>query len=200
MLFRKTAGSSLFWLREADGIGFWLSTDDPAVDLAEMARSVEACEPFRSEEADALTAEAMAQLGDFRPAWLPEGFEERETVGRPVPEGGWYGYVRRFYTDYATNREICLDYEPFVLPPEHADTDSESYFVEIHTSEERSDVVTEAVMVNGMTGIIRVDPNANAVHWLDAERELSFSVSSATVSVEELLQLVEGVCSAEYAP
>ena len=200
ILFRKTVGSSLFWLREADGIGFWLSTDDPAVDLVEMARSVAACEPFRSEEADALTAEALAQLGDFCPEWLPEGFEEREYVGCPVPEDGWYGYVRRFYTDYATNRELCLDYEPFVLPPEAEGNDPEAYFVEIHTSEERPDVVTEAVSVNGMTGIIRVSPGANAVHWLDAERELSFSVSSSTVSVEELLQLAEGVCSAEYAP
>ena len=192
-LFRRTQGGSLFWLREADGIGFWLSTDDPAVDLVEMARSVAACEPFRSEEADALTAEALAQLGDFCPEWLPEGFEEREYVGCPVPEDGWYGYVRRFYTDYATNRELCLDYEPFVLPPEVEGNDPEAYFVEIHTSEERPDVVTEAVSVNGMTGVIRVSPTANAVHWLDAERELSFSVSSSTVSVEELLKIAENV-------
>ena len=54
-------------------------------------------------------------------------------------------------------------------------------------------MVTEEVSVNGMTGIIRVSPGANAVHWLDAERGLSFSVSSSTVSVEELLQLAESV-------
>ena len=193
VLFRKTSGSSLCWTRESEGIGFWLSADDSAVDLVEMAQSVTACEPFRSERADADTAAALEQLGDFCPAWLPDGFEERETVGVPIPEDGWYGYVRRFYTDYAANEEICLSYEPFTLPPDAAETDPDAYFVQIQTSEERPDVVTEEITVNSMTGVIRVNPRSNAVHWLDAERKLMFTVSSASVAVEELLQAAESI-------
>lgn len=136
----------------------------------------------------------MKQLGDYSPAWLPDGFEERETVGTPVPEDGWYGYVRRFYTEYESGREIYLSYEPFRIPEDVQQTDSDAYFVQIHTSELRQDVVTEKVTVNGLTGVVRVDPNSNAVYWLDTEHGLMFSVASSTVTVEELQQLAKSVC------
>ena len=193
VLFRKTYGSSLFWTREAEGLGFWLSADDPAVDLVEMAQSVAACEPFRSEQADANTAAALEQLGDYNPAWLPDGFEERDAAGIPIPEDGWYGYIRKFYTDYATNRELCLSYEPFVIPADVNESEPAAYFVQIQTSEERTDVVTEETLVNEMTAVICINPRTNAVHWLDEEQGLMFTVSSASVSVEELLHIAESV-------
>ena len=191
VLFRKTVGSSLFWLREADGIGFWLSTDDPAVDLVEMARSVAACEPFRSEEADAQTVAAINQLGDFSLTWLPEGFEKRDTAGCPIPEDGWYGYVRIFYTDKSTNREAVLSYEPFSLPPEAAGQDPAEYFRSLHNEEAHVNTVIEEVSVNGLVGMVHVSKKGNAVYWLDAENGLQFLLSSTHLTVEELLQMAE---------
>lgn len=198
-LFRRTQGGSLFWLREIDGIGFYLTSFDPDVDLIAMARSVSRCDPYGSAEADANTEAALLQLGDYSAAWLPQGFTERDIMGVPVPEGGWYGYVRRFYTDKETNREAVFWYEPFVVPPDAAAQDANEHFRSIHNEDAHVATTIDEASVNGHVAMIHVAPAMNSIHWLDAEQGLEFGISSSALTVEELVQMAESVASSESA-
>ena len=196
-LFRRTQGGSLFWLREIDGIGFYLTSFDPDVDLIAMARSVSRCDPYGSAEADANTEAALLQLGDYSAAWLPQGFSERDIMGVPVQEGGWYGYVRRFYTDKETNREAVFWYEPFVVPPDAAAQDANEHFRSIHNEDAHVATTIDEASVNGHVAMIHVAPAMNSIHWLDAEQGLEFGISSSALTVEELVQMAESVASSE---
>ena len=80
-----------------------------------------------------------------------------------------------------------------MIPADVNESEPAAYFVQIQTSEERTDVVTEETLVNEMTAVIRINPRTNAVHWLNEEQGLMFTVSSASVSVEELLHIAESV-------
>lgn len=192
-LFRKTQGGSLFWLQEMYGIGFYLTSFDPSVDLVAMARSVVICEPYGSPETDENTEAALLQLGSYNAAWLPEGFTERDIMGCPVPEDGWYGYVRRFYTDKAANREAVLWYEPFVIPPDAETADPAAHFRSIHNEDAHVATTIDEASVNGLVAMIHVARDMNSIHWLDTEHGLEFGISSAALSVEELLQMAESV-------
>ena len=76
--------------------------------------------PTNSESTD----KALAELGDFRPDHLPEGFVELDVLGCPLEEGGgWYSYVRRWYANKAENTRIYFEYETYAIDTEMGYTD-----------------------------------------------------------------------------
>lgn len=180
----------LAWANEERGLGFFMSSEDMALDLPAIARSVKP-------QAQALTPtnagkleEARVQFGDYRPTALPAGYEQSDAAGVPVPEGSWYGYVRYWYTDKAQNATIYFTYEPFVLDP------ADPIDVETQIRHALGDADDVAFLeICGLPGGVSHKGGVTDLVWVDREQCLCFELCNnpAKLSDEELLAVADSV-------
>ena len=183
---------TLVWINEDQGFGFKLSTDDTAVDLIAMAESTsegETLTPSRSEE----TKQAIAELGDFSPTYLPEGFEEQGVQASPLSAGGdWYSYVRKWYVNKEENTQIYFEYETYVIDTESGYTDDArtvcSFFIP-GCDVLKNEIVGEEVEINGMYGLAI----GNHIAWADPETHVVYHLTSEDVIGEELLKVAQSI-------
>lgn len=193
ILYEQTGDyRTLVWINEEQGYGFRLSTDDTDVDLIPMAESTAEGEPLtpsRSEE----TKQAIAELGDYSPTYLPEGFEEQGVQASPLSAGGdWYSYVRKWYVNKAENTQIYFEYETYVIDTESGYTDDArticSFFIP-GCDILKNEIVGEEVEINGMYGLAI----GNHIAWADPETHVVYHLSSEDVIGEELLKVAQSI-------
>lgn len=190
----EQAGNSrtLVWINEKQGFGFKLNTTDSDVDLIAMAESTAEGEPLtpsRSEE----TKQAIAELGDFNPTYLPEGFEEQGVQASPLSAGGgWYSYVRKWYVNKDENTRIYFEYETYVIDKDAGYTDDAktvcSFWIP-GCDILRGIMVGEEVEINGMYGIA----SGNHIAWADPETHRVFHLTSEDILGDELLKVAQSI-------
>lgn len=190
----EQAGNSrtLVWINEKQGFGFKLNTTDSDVDLIAMAESTAEGEPLtpsRSEE----TKQAIAELGDFGPTYLPDGFEEQGVQASPLSAGGgWYSYVRKWYVNKAENTQIYFEYETYVIDTASGYEDNAktvcSFWIPgcdiLHGI-----MVGEEVEINGMYGIA----SGNHIAWADPETHRVFHLTSEDILGDDLLKVAQSI-------
>ena len=183
---------TLLWINEDQGFGFKLSTADTEVDLIAMAESTAEGEPLtpsRSEE----TKQAISELGDFSPTYLPEGFGEQGVQASPLSAGGgWYSYVRKWYVNKAENTQIYFEYETYVIVTEDGYTDDAktvcSFFIP-GCDILKGIIVGEEVEINGMYGIA----SENHIAWADPETHRVFHLTSEDILGDDLLKVAQSI-------
>lgn len=190
----EQAGNSrtLVWINEKQGFGFKLNTTDSDVDLIAMAESTAEGEPLtpsRSEE----TKQAIAELGDFSPTYLPEGFEEQGVQASPLSAGGnWYSYVRKWYVNKDENTRIYFEYETYVIDKEAGYTDDAktvcSFWIP-GCDILRGIMVGEEVEINGMYGIA----SGNHIAWADPATHRVFHLTSEDILGDDLLKVAQSI-------
>ena len=182
---------TLVWINENQGFGFKLSTSDSDVDLIAMAESTAEGEPLtpsRSEE----TKQAISELGDFSPTYLPDGFEEQGVQASPLSAGGWYSYVRKWYVNKAENTQIYFEYETYVIVTEDGYTDDAktvcSFWIP-GCDILRGIIVGQEVEINGMYGIA----SGNHIAWADPESHRVFHLTSEDILGDDLLRVAKSI-------
>ena len=190
----EQAGNSrtLVWINEKQGFGFKLNTTDSDVDLIAMAESTAEGEPLtpsRSEE----TKQAIAELGDFGPTYLPEGFEEQGVQASPLSAGGgWYSYVRKWYVNKAENTQIYFEYETYVIDTASGYEDNAktvcSFWIP-GCDILRGIIVGDEVEINGMYGIA----SGNHIAWADPETHRVFHLTSEDILGDDLLKVAQSI-------
>ena len=190
----EQAGNSrtLVWINEKQGFGFKLNTTDSDVDLIAMAESTAEGEPLtpsRSEE----TKQAIAELGDFGPTYLPDDFEEQGVQASPLSAGGgWYSYVRKWYVNKAENTQIYFEYETYVIDTESGYTDDAktvcSFWIP-GCDILRGIMVGDEVEINGMYGIA----SGNHIAWADPETHRVFHLTSEDILGDDLLKVAQSI-------
>jgi len=193
ILYEQSSGHrTLVWTDPKQGFGFELYTCDGNIDLLAMARSTAEGEPLTPSRSHK-TVEAIAELGDFSPTHLPEGFEEENVMGSPIADGGgWYSYVRKWYVNKEENTRIYFEYETYRIVTEDGYTDDArtvcSFFIPGYYILENI-VVGEEVEINGMFGIA----TGNHIAWADPETHRVFHLTSEDVLDEDLLNVARSV-------
>lgn len=183
---------TLVWINEQQGFGFKLSTADTVVDLIAMAENTaegEKLTPTRAEE----TKQAIAELGDFAPTYLPDGFEEQGVQASPLSDGGgWYSYVRKWYVNKTENTKIYFEYETYVIVTEDGYADDAktvcSFWIP-GCDILRGIMVGEEVEINGMYGIA----SGNHIAWADPETHRVFHLTSEDILGDDLLKVAQSI-------
>lgn len=193
LLYEQKGNSrTLVWINKAQGYGFALQGNDPAVDLLAMAESTAEGEPLVPTRTPQ-TNKALEQLGNCSPAYLPEGYEELTVQGSPLSEGsGWYSYVRKWYVNRAENTNIYLEYETYNIITEKGYTDDArtacSFLIPgYHIL--RDEIVGVEVEVNGMFGIA----DQQDIAWADPEKHIVYHLHSEDVTGDELLKIAQSI-------
>ena len=191
ILYETASGHrTLVWIDEKNGYGFKLHSADPNVDLIAMARSTAEAEPLVPSNSDK-TVEALEELGDFEPEYLPDGFVANGVLGSPIADGGgWYSYVRKWYVNKAENTQIYFECESYRIVTEDGYTDDAktacSFFIPGY---ERGVAVYEEVEVCGMFGLA----TENDVVWAEPETHRVFHLYSKDVTGDELLKVAQSI-------
>lgn len=193
ILYEQSGGrQTLVWTEPQQGFGFELYASEENVDVLAIARSTAEGEPLTPSHGHK-TGEAIAELGDFSPAYLPDGFEEENVVGSPIADGGgWYSYVRKWYVNKSENTRIYFEYESYVIATEDGYKDDArtvcSFFIPGYFILENM-VVGEEVEINGMFGIA----TGNHIAWADPETHRVFHLTSEDILGEELLKVAQSI-------
>ncbi len=188
---QKGGMRTLAWIDEKQGYGFALRAEEDAVDLLAMAESTAEGEPLKPTHNDK-TLQALEELGDFSPGYLPEGFEEYAVAGYPLMEGSWYSYVRKWYVNREENKLIYFEYETYALPNgawagSEAKTASAAFIPGYQSS--KGKIPHEEIQVDGMLGLMTDRHTA----WADPEKDRVFHLYSKDVSPEELLKVAQSI-------
>lgn len=183
---------TLVWINEDQGFGFRLNTDDSDVDLIAMAESTAEGVPLTPSRAEE-TKQAIAELGDYSPTYLPEGFEEQGVQASPLSAGGdWYSYVRKWYVNKEDNTQIYFEYETYVIDTESGYTDDAktvcSFWIP-GCDILRGIMVGEEVEINGMYGIA----SGNHIAWADSETHRVFHLTSEDILGDDLLKVAQSI-------
>ena len=193
ILYEQLGGSqTLVWVNEEQGFGFKLTSSDIEIDLIAMAESTAEGEPLtpsRAEEAK----QAISELGDFSPTYLPEGFEEQGVQASPLSDGGgWYSYVRKWYVNKDENTRIYFEYETYVIDKEAGYTDDArtvcSFWIP-GCDILRGIMVGEEVEINGMYGIA----SGNHIAWADPATHRVFHLTSEDILGDDLLKVAQSI-------
>lgn len=182
---------TLVWTDDGLGYGFALRTDDTAADLLAMAKSTAEGEALVPTRSDAI-ADALEELGDFSPGYLPEGFEEQGVLGSPLDEDGWYSYVHKTYVNKAENTNIYFAYETYVIAEENGYTDDARTICSFHIPgcNILDGVVSgEEIEINGLYGLAA----ENDIAWADPEKHVVYYLHSEDVGGEELLRVAQSI-------
>lgn len=182
---------TLAWIDEKQGYGFALRAEDEAVDLLAMAQSTAEGEPLKPTHNDK-TLQALEELGDFSPGYLPEGFEEYAVAGYPLMEGSWYSYVRKWYVNREENKLIYFEYETYKLPNgawagSEAKTASAAFIPGYQSS--KGKIPHEEIEVDGMFGLMTDED----ITWADTKKDHVFHLYSEDVFPEELLKVAQSI-------
>lgn len=185
-----TQSRTLVWINADQGFGFKLNTTDPAVDLLAMAESTAPGEPLTPTRSDKIL-KGLEELGDFSPAYLPEGYEEQGVSACPLEDGGgWYSYVRKWYVNKTENTRIYFEYETYLIDTESGYEDNAktacSFWIPGY---ERGVAVYEEVAVCGMFGLA----TQTHIAWADPETHRIFHLTSEDVVGEELLKVAQSI-------
>ena len=184
---------TLVWIEEEQGFGFVLRTNDPGLDLLRIARSTAPGTPLTPTRSES-TVKALEELGDFSPAYLPEGYEEQGVMGSPLSEGGgWYSYVRKYYVNKVENTRIFFEYESYAIDTEMGYEDSAktacSFYIpgcDILSGT----LVGEETEIGGMYALV----TGNHIAWADPESHTVFHLTSEDVLGEDLLRVAQSIC------
>lgn len=181
-------GNSLLWTDETKGYAYALATDDN-LDLVAISKSVGLGPELTPTNASKAT-EALNELGDYRITALPAGMEEDSFTGWPL-ENGWYAYVRRWYFDKETGKELFFSYETYVS--DGTVTLEELAQMHIGSSEPAQAYTIQGCPAAGAV-VGELAPHSDVV-WIQGTQEngLSFALSSADFTVEELVKIAESV-------
>lgn len=187
---QKGGGRTLVWVNKRQGFGFALQTDNTSVDLLAMAESTAEGEPLTPSYTEE-TKQALEELGDFAPAYLPEGYSELAVAGFPL-SGDWYSYVRKWYVNQRENALIYFEYESYVIVTEDGYTDDARTVCSFHIPGYhilRNEVVGEEVTVGGMFGIA----DEEDIAWADPETHRVFHLHSEDITGAELLKVAQSM-------
>ena len=190
-LYEETNGyRTLVWTDGRQGYGFKLRTGDLNVDLLAMARSVGEGEPLIHSRVDK-TEEALQELGDFSPKYLPEGFEELGVLGSPIADGGgWYSYVRKWYANKSENTRIYFEYETCHGVTGEANLhDAKSVCSYYIPGYERGVAIYEEVEVCGMFALA----TESHIVWADPVLHKVYHLTSEDITGKELLKVASSV-------
>lgn len=178
--------NSLLWTDDAKGYAFSLYAQE-SLDLVSIAKSVglgPELEPTNHEKLE----KALEELGDYQPTALPDGMVLDEMTGYPLEDGGgWYSYIRRWYVDQKTNRQIFFTYESYVSDVSSAE--------QILGERFGSETIPDHQTVNGCPGAAAQDGKEALVVWMQgsAQKGIIFELMSQDCSVEELLNIAQSV-------
>ena len=192
LYYQESGDRTLVWLDREAGYGFELWTNDENADILSMARGAapgEELVPTMSES----TEKALAELGDYRPEYLPEGYAEQDVLGCPLEEGGgWYSYVRRYYVNKEENTRIYFEYETYAIDTESGYTDDArtvcSFFIP-GCNIDNGIVVGSEGEVCGMYALI----TGNHIAWADPGRHVVYHLYSEDVIDEALLAVAQSI-------
>lgn len=186
VLTRTASYNALLWTNDAAGYAFTLSCTDTGLDIVAIAESVIGLdEPVTATNANN-TANAIASLGDYKPTYLPEGYVENGYYGKPESGEGdsySYGYVRRYYVNKDTNRNINFAYETYRL--EDMENTARNV-LSLYAS-------GESVEVNGFPGVVEVNANGATVVWVDTGNMIAYTLYTDDVQPDELLKIAESI-------
>ena len=196
VLYTQHNGQIILWADENQGFGFLIMTDDPQVNLPEMARNVAGGEPLTPTRSDS-TQKALEELGDFVPGILPEGYEEETVLGCPLEEGGgWYSYVRKFYVNKAQNTRIYFEYETYAIDTESGYVDNAETACSFYIpgcDALSGNIVGQRTEIDGMFAL----SSGSDIAWADTERHVVFHLSSEDITPEELLEVANSIQRAD---
>lgn len=188
---QKGSSRMLVWVNKTQGYGFAILVHDDAVDILAMAESTAEGKPLvpsRTEE----TLKALEEMGDYTPAYLPDGFTELNVLGSPLAEGGWYSYVRKWYINRAENTSIYFEYETYVIMTDVGYTDDAktacSLFIPGYYIL-KGKVVGQETEVNGMFAIM----TDKDIAWADPETHRVYHLHSEDVTGTELLKVAQSI-------
>jgi len=193
ILYKQSGGTqTLVWIAEKQGFGFVLSTDDSNLDLLSVAKSTAPGEPLVPTRSES-TVIALAELGDFSPAYLPEGYEEQGIMGCPLEEGGgWYSYVRKWYVNKAENTRIYFEYETYAIDTEMGYENNAktvcSFYIPGSNALDGS-FLGDEIEVSGMYGLAI----GNHIAWADPEKHVVYHLTSEDILDEELLKVAQSI-------
>ena len=193
ILYEQTEGDRvLVWADEKNGYGFSLRAEEESVDLIAMAKSTAEGEPLIPTYTEQ-KEKALKQLGNYSPAYLPEGFEEQGVQASPLEDGGdWYSYVRKWYVNKAENTGIYFEYETYKIITEEGHTDDAktacSFYIPGYNIL-KGQITGEEVEVNGLFGIAS---NCD-IAWADPERHVVYHLHSEDVMGDELLKVAQSI-------
>ena len=196
ILYTHTDGRQhLYWACEERSIGFMLYATDAELDLTELALSVTEREELFVPTDRALAEEAAAQLGDYRPLALPEGYELYCTNGNPQSTdfGGDYAYVVRSYVDeegYVLHLRIENDWNEANTAEEVRDYYTNAYADGLLGEYTRSELTVgecPAALVRNPDGTVCF------LLWTDGEHRLIFRLEADGLTEEELIAVAESV-------
>lgn len=193
ILYEQLGGSqTLVWVNEEQGFGFKLTASDIEIDLIAMAESTAEGEPLtpsRAEEAK----QAISELGDFSPTYLPEGFEEQGVQASPLSDGGgWYSYVRKWYVNKKENTQIYFTYETYAIATEDGYTDDAKTICAFQIPGcdiLKGIIVGDEIEINGMYGLA----TGNRVVWADPEAHVFYYLHSEDVTGDDLLKVAQSI-------
>lgn len=152
------------------GVGTWL-----AVDTQARAAFFRWCkEVYENQIIYRFYGEQRKQTDTYRPAWLPDGYEE-DSVFAPVEGSGSVIYKN------GEGQILAFQYIPM--------QQGSAVNVESETA------VSKAVKVNGMTGelFLEKDPTkASVLTWFNDQENLAFSISGC-VQESDILHMAESV-------
>lgn len=149
--------------------------------------------PQNQEVNKAETAQALEELGDFSPEYLPAGYEEVGVQGSPLPSGGWYSYVRKWYDNKATNSSIYFEYETYSIDTDSGYTDDARTIcsLKIPGNDILNGLVNgEETQINGMYGLV----TENRIVWADPKFHKVYYLFSEDVTGDELLKVAQSIC------
>lgn len=187
----------LFWVDGEQKLGFVLryaSTEKlNLISIAESVVQVDTLEATFQIEADA----AVKKLGDYRPEWMPEGYEYVITYGSPINplmNTNYPGYVHRVYRNMQ-NYEVNLFYEYI---PKHLSSTAGS-LIDIGV-----DLIEESIDLNGTAATYYETPwgAAKAIVWQRQDIEgipLTFTLysdgisSTESISKDDLIHMAESI-------
>lgn len=192
-LYEETNGyRTLVWTDGRQGYGFKLRTGDVNVDLLAMARSVGEGEFLTHSRVDK-TEEAVLELGNFSPTYLPVGFEEKGMLGSPIADGGgWYSYVRKWYVDRGNNLQIYFEYETYAIDTESGYLDDAKTICSFWIPGcdiMRGILVGDEIEINGMYGIA----TDKHIAWADPETHRVFHLTSEDITGTDLLKVAQSI-------
>lgn len=193
ILYEQSGGTqTLVWIAENQGFGFVLRTDDSDLDLLSVARSTAPGEPLVPTRSES-TVKALAELGDFSPTYLPEGYEEQGIMGCPLEEGGgWYSYMRKWYVNKTENTRIYFEYETYAIDTEMGYEDNAktvcSFFIPGSNALDGS-FLGDEIEVSGMYGLAI----GNHIAWADPEKHVVYHLTSEDVLGEELFKVAQSI-------
>lgn len=196
VLYTQKNGQIILWTDEIQGFGFLIMTDDPEVNLPDMARSVAGGEPLTLTRSNS-TQKALEELGDFVPGILPEGYEEETVLGCPLEEGGgWYSYVRKFYVNKTQNTRIYFEYETYAIDTESGYVDNAETACSFYIpgcDALSGNIVGQRMEIEGMFAL----SSGSDIAWADTERHVVFHLSSEDITPEELLEVAKSIQRAD---